>query len=242
MILKGNARTASFRKATALVASSSSLTAEMDPARAAVDSHIQKALAALAVGGLQLGQVLDVHVHEAEIIVLERAALPFALLRRGQAAQPLSLEDAVDRIAVEMRQEVRDDEGQVIERKAGGLAQGADDRPLLIRGFPGQLVRPAAMVLAVLCTALAPFADGLGAHAEALGQHAGGLGGAGNLLADGRGGAGLGMKGVHQILHQARGGRREPSKRQVYSSIAQRTRSQQRSATRQLVVDDKSRS
>ena len=55
-------------------------------------------------------------------------------------------------------------------------------------------------------TALAPLADGLGAHAEALGQHAGGLGGAGNLLADGRGGAGLGMKGVHQILHQARAG------------------------------------
>jgi hypothetical protein len=44
----------------------------------------------------------------------------------------------------------------------------------------------------------------------------------------------LRMKGVHQILHQARGGRREPSKRQVYSSIAQRTRSQQRSATRQF--------
>jgi hypothetical protein len=42
------------------------------------------------------------------------------------------------------------------------------------------------------------------------------------------------MKGVHQILHQACGGRREPSKRQVYSSIAQRTWSQQRSATKQL--------
>src|SRR4051794_3216227 len=92
------------------------------------------------------------------------------------------------------------------------------------------------MVLAVLGSALAPFADGLGTHAEALGQHAGGLGRARNLLADGRGGAGLGMKGVHQILHQARGGRREPSKRQVYSSIAQRTRSQQRSATKQIAV------
>src|SRR4051812_34005887 len=57
---------------------------------------------------------------------------------------------------------------------------------------------------------------------------------AGNLLADSGGGAGLEMKGVHQILHQARGGRREPSKRQVYSSIAQRTRSRQRSATKQL--------
>ena len=135
----------------------------MHPARAAVDGHIQEALAALAIGGLQLRQVLDVDVHEAEIVVLERAALALALLRGRQAAEALSLEDAVDGIAVEMRQEVRDDEGQIVERKAGGLAQGADDGALLLRGFPGQLVRPAAMVLAVLGSALAPFADGLGA-------------------------------------------------------------------------------
>ncbi len=70
------------------------------------------------------------------------------------------------------------------------------------------------MILAVLRPALAPFADGLG-DAEAPGQHTGGLGRAGDLLANGWSGAGLGMKGVHQILHQTRGGRREPSKRQV---------------------------
>ena len=87
-------------------------------------------LSPLAV--LQLGQVLDVHVHEAEIVVLERAALALALLRRRQAAEAFSLEDAVDGIAVEMRQEVRDDEGEIVERKAGGLAQGADDGPLLL--------------------------------------------------------------------------------------------------------------
>jgi len=133
-----------------------------------------------------------------------------------------------------MRQEVRDHEGEVIERKAGSPPQGADNRALLVRGLPGQLVRSTAMVLAVLGAALAPFADGFGAHTEALGQHASGLGRAGDLLANGWGGAGLGMKGVHQILHQACGGRREPSKRQVYSSIAQRTRSQQRSATKQF--------
>jgi hypothetical protein len=57
--------------------------------------------------------VLDVHVHETEIVILE-----FALLRRRQAAQPFGFEDAVDGIPVEMRQEVRDDEGQIIERKA----------------------------------------------------------------------------------------------------------------------------
>jgi hypothetical protein len=167
---------------------------------------IQVPFTPLPIGGLQLGQVLDVHVHKAEIIVLERAALTLALLRRRQAPQAFSLEDAVDRIAVEMRQEVADHEGEVIQRKAGGLAQSTDDRALFFRGFPGQLVRPTAMVLAVLRPTFAPLADGFGAHTEALGQHAGGLGRAGDLLADSGGGAGLGMKGVHQILHQACGG------------------------------------
>ena len=51
---------------------------------------------------------------EAEVVVLDRAAPTLALLRRGQAAQPFGFENAVDRIAVEMRQEVRDHEGQII--------------------------------------------------------------------------------------------------------------------------------
>ncbi len=55
---------------------------QMHPARAAVNGDIEKALAALAVGGLQLGQVLDIHVHEAEVIVLEGAAPALALLGR----------------------------------------------------------------------------------------------------------------------------------------------------------------
>ncbi len=148
---------------------------QVDPARAAVDGDIEKALAALTVGGFQLRQVLDVHVHEAKIVVFESSALPFALMSGGQAAQAFGFEDAVDRIAVEMRQEVRDDEGEIIKRKAGGLAQGTDDGAFLLGGFPGQLVWPAAMILAVLRPALAPFADRFGAHTEALGQHAGGL-------------------------------------------------------------------
>jgi hypothetical protein len=83
--------------------------------------------------------VLDVHVHEAKVIILERAAPALSLLRRRQTAEPLSLEDAVDRIPVEMRQEVRDHEGEIIERKAGGLAQGTDNRPLLVVAFQGSL-------------------------------------------------------------------------------------------------------
>lgn len=85
---------------------------------------------ALPVGGLQLRRVLDVHAHEANVVVLERAVLPFALMSGRQASQTLGLEDAVDRIAVEMRQKVRDHEGEVIKRKAAGLPQGADENGL----------------------------------------------------------------------------------------------------------------
>ncbi|MBQ0819049.1 hypothetical protein KBI52_02090 [Microvirga sp. HBU67558] len=59
---------------------------QVHPARAAVNGYIERALAPLPIGGLQLRQMLDVHVHEAEIVVLERAELALALLRRRQAA------------------------------------------------------------------------------------------------------------------------------------------------------------
>jgi hypothetical protein len=101
------------------------LNSQMHPARAAVDSHVEEALAALAISGLQLGQVLDVDVEEAEVVLLERAALPPTLVSRRQAVQALGLENAVDGIAVEVRQEVRDHEGEVIEGKARGLARRA---------------------------------------------------------------------------------------------------------------------
>ena len=49
-----------------------------------------------------------------------------------------------------MRQELVDYKHEIIEQKAGGLAQGTDDRPLFRGGFPVQLVRPGAAILAVL--------------------------------------------------------------------------------------------
>ena len=52
------------------------LDGEMDRARAAVDGDVEEALAPFAIGGLQLRQVLDVNMDEAEIVVLE-AALAF---------------------------------------------------------------------------------------------------------------------------------------------------------------------
>jgi hypothetical protein len=149
---------------------------QMHAARAAVDGPIEITLAALAISRSQLRQMFDVEVHEAEIILLEGASLPFSLLRRWQPPQAFGLEDAIDGIAVEMRQEMRDHEGEVIERKAGGAAQRTDDRPLFLGGFPGQRVRPAGAVLAVCGPALAPLADRLRIHPIALGQDTGGLG------------------------------------------------------------------
>ena len=106
-------------------------------------------------------------------------------------------QDAPDAVAVEVRQEMGDHEGQVVEGEVGGAAERADHRALLLRRLPGQAVRPGGVVEAIVRATLAPLADGLGADAEAPGQDAGGLAGAGDLGADGRGGAGIGMDLQH---------------------------------------------
>src|SRR5215212_956892 len=121
-----------------------------------------------------------------------------------------------------------------LQREAGGAAQGAHHGALLLGGLPGQPVRPAGAVPALGRAALAPLADGLGGDAVALGQHAGALAGAGDLGADGRGGAGVGVDREHQAVPPARRARSRPSKRQAYVSTAQRAWSQQRSAARQI--------
>jgi hypothetical protein len=168
-------------------------------ARAPVDGDKEVALAALAVRGLELRQVLDVDVHEAEVVVAEGALAPLRPVRGGRrpAAQPLGAQDAPDAVAVEAGQEVGDHEGQVVEGEVGGAAQRADHGALLLGGLPGQPVRPGRVVQAVLRAALAPLADGLGADAEAPGQDAGGFVGAGDLGADGRRGAGIGVDLQH---------------------------------------------
>src|SRR5829696_4859269 len=99
-------------------------------------------------------------MHKAEIIGLERTIrLPRSAWPR-QAAQALGFQDAVDRVAVEVGQEVGDHKGQVIQRKAGGATQGTDNGALLFRGFPGQLVRAAGVVLAVGSPAIAQSRPG----------------------------------------------------------------------------------
>ena len=91
---------------------------QMDEPGRAVDSDREVSLTALAICRAQLGQVLHVQVDEAEIIGLERAVRARPAWS-WQAAQALGFQDAVDRVAVEMRQEVGDHEGQVIQGKAG---------------------------------------------------------------------------------------------------------------------------
>src|SRR5215218_9094713 len=57
------------------------LDGEVDGAGAPVDGDIEVALAPLAIGALQLGQVLDVNMDEAEVVVLELALPPFGPVR-----------------------------------------------------------------------------------------------------------------------------------------------------------------
>ena len=70
----------------------------------------------------QLGQVLHVEVHKADLVLLEGAVRFACSLGGRQAVEALGLEDAVDRVPVQMRQEVRDHEGEIVERKAGRAA------------------------------------------------------------------------------------------------------------------------
>src|SRR5689334_23420996 len=94
-------------------------------------------------------------------------------------------------------------------------------------------MRAARVVLAVGSPALAPLADRLSRHPIALGQNPRGLGGAGDLGPDRRGGARISMDRVHQDL-LGRESLAHRSKRQANSSIAQRTRSKECSATKQV--------
>src|SRR5215217_2905678 len=143
--------------------------------------------------------MLDVEMHKAEVVALERA-LAFGRLCRywlGPAIEAFGREDAPDAVAVEMRQEMGDDKGQLIEGEVGDPTQRADNGPLCLGGLPGQAVWPGGVVQAIGCTAPAPLADGLGGHAVALGEDAGALMGAGDLDAGDGGGAGVGMDLQH---------------------------------------------
>ena len=75
-------------------------------------------------------------------------------------------------MAIEVRQEVADNKGQVVEGEVGSPAHGADDGVFFLGCLPRQPVWLGGMVRAILCAALAPVADGFGADATALRQEA----------------------------------------------------------------------
>jgi hypothetical protein len=56
----------------------------------------------LAITIPQRGQVLHVHVHEADLVRLEGAVWLTCALGQRQAVQPFGLEDAVDSIPVQV--------------------------------------------------------------------------------------------------------------------------------------------
>src|SRR3954451_12503523 len=97
------------------------LDGEVDRAGAAIDGDVEVALAPFAIGGLQLWQVLDVDVDKSEVVVLELALTPLGPVRgrRWPSAHALGAEDAPDAVAVEVRQEMADHEGEVIEGEVG---------------------------------------------------------------------------------------------------------------------------
>jgi hypothetical protein len=137
--------------------------------------------------------MLDVDVHEAEVIITEGA---LALSRPVcaelyPAVQALGLEDTPDAVAVEVRQEVANNEGQVIEREVGAAAQGADDGALFLGCLPRQFMRPGGPIEAVRGTALAPLAYGLAADAVTPGDSGAGLSGTCDFGAGGGRGAGI---------------------------------------------------
>src|SRR3546814_10730009 len=107
---------------------------------AAIDGDIEYALADLAVCRAQLGQMFNVDVNKAQIIVLE-AALPFAWLRRGlgwSSIKPLGLEHPIDAVAIEVWQEVPEHEGEIIQGEACRPAHSADNGALFLVHAPSQ--------------------------------------------------------------------------------------------------------
>ena len=144
---------------------------QVHPTRAAVDRHEEEALAGHAIPVPQLGQVLHIQVHEAEPVLLESSIRLARAARGRQAVEALGFEDTIDRVPVQVGQEVGDHEGEVIEGEPCRAAQGADDGAFLLTGFPGQLVRPSGAVLALIRTALAPLADSLRRHPKAPSQN-----------------------------------------------------------------------
>ena len=124
--------------------------------------------------------MLDVDADKAEVIVT-KGTVTFRRRSEGHlpSVQAFGLEDTPDAVAIEVRQEMGDDEGGVVEWEVGGAPQAADDGASFFSGFPRELVWAGGVVKAIRGASLAPFAHGLGADAVTLRDDAAGFDGAG---------------------------------------------------------------
>src|ERR1700709_1610770 len=95
--------------------------------------------------------MLDVDVDEAKIVVSEGTLSLGRTFREGfwPTIKAFCLENTPDAVAIEVRQEVADNKGKIVEREVGGLAHGTNDGPLFFRSLPGQLMRACGMVEAI---------------------------------------------------------------------------------------------
>src|SRR4051812_17742406 len=206
---KEKAASAASRKATALASVSSSLTARCTERERRSMATNRKRLRHAPSAVRSLGRCFT-----------SRCTKPSSYSLNFAAAR--GLEDAVDVVPVEVRQDVADHEGEVIQREAGGATQRADHKALLLARLPGQLMRATGAVPALRRPAFAPLADSLGADAVALGQDTRALARASDLGTDHRGGAGVRVDREHQATPPAGRLRSSPSKRQAYVATAQR--------------------
>ena len=161
----------------------------------AVNGDEQKALPLFAVDGLELRQVLDVDVCEAEFVVVEGAlSLGGTVgIRLGAAVQALGLQKAKYVVTIEMRQEVTHHEGEVIEWKVGGALQFAHHGELLLDSLPRQAMWTCGAVKAVGGIPSAPLANRFGTAALTTCDGAAELGRACDLGPNGGRGAGISM-------------------------------------------------
>ena len=74
----GKAASASSRKATAEAVGLVVFDRQVHVAGGAVDGDVEIALTSFAIAVAQLGQVLHVHVHEADLVVLEGRCAAYA--------------------------------------------------------------------------------------------------------------------------------------------------------------------
>src|SRR3954469_12980669 len=219
---KEKAASACSRKDRALASVSSSLTARWTERERRSMATNRKRLRHAPSAVRSLGRCFTSRCTKPSSYSLNFAAARSGLAGARPAAQARGLEDAVDVVPVEVRQEVADHEGQVIQREAGGATQRADHGALLLARLPGQLMRATGAVPALGRPTLAPLADSLGADAVALGQDTRALARAGDLGTDHRGGAGVRVDREHQATPPAGRVRSSPSKRQAYVATAQR--------------------